>query len=528
MGQRLYGKDSNMRTRLTGLRRWLFSREGALVALLLVAALAIRLPLMTFTGYYADLATYIRWGERVNQDFFNIYTSVPSVTQGGFPGGPRGGASGGINYPPGTPYLFGAVVYLYNLFASGAGGSPAAPLDTLVRASGVGPFIAKIPLLLADLASIALLYAQARKRHSERFALLASASYAFSPALLYNGAVWGQTDWLVALPVLGALFAVVSERYALGGVCLALAVLIKPQPAIFAPLALLYLWRWARREQFLAFTGAGLLTGLVFLLPVVYPHFQLLDMLRNMQAESYNDTLRLSSDAFNFWWLLGYSQLPIGTTVFGITAGQLGDLLFGAVTVLCGVQVWHHREPIYLFFGLSVQIFGFFMFMGGQHERYLFLFIPLMLASLIIARREESQHLINLYIAGTALCFLNMVVGVGGGRFASGQVIPFLNVQPLTNLVSSDFATLAMLLAFLHLGVFLYAAHTYLNGRFVALDGGHIAEGARVARRLAATWKILHIARTRQCRDYLLYSGMNPGEHDCPPGEIATALRDSA
>ena len=118
---------------------------------------------------------------------------------------------------------------------------------------GLGPFFAKVPLLLADVAAVALLYWQARKRHSERFALLAAASWAFSPALLYNGVIWGQTDGFVALPVLIALFAIVSERYAVAGVSLALAVLIKPQPVIFVPLVLLYLWRWARREQFLAF-----------------------------------------------------------------------------------------------------------------------------------------------------------------------------------------------------------------------------------------------------------------------------------
>ena len=55
---------------------------------------------MTFHGYYADLSTYIRWGEQINQHFTDIYTTVStaSTNSGGFPGGrPGGGFPGGGN-----------------------------------------------------------------------------------------------------------------------------------------------------------------------------------------------------------------------------------------------------------------------------------------------------------------------------------------------------------------------------------------------------------------------------------------------
>ena len=212
---------------------------------------------MAFRGYYGDLAQYVSWGNLVNKDLGSIYTAIYSTASangglggrgGGFGGGGFGGISGYINYPPGTPYLFGAMVFLYNHLLLPSNHTA---LDALIGQNGLGPFFAKVPLLLADVAAVALLYWQARKRHSERFALLVAASWAFSPALLYNGAIWGQTDGFVALPILIALFALVSERYAVAGASLALAVLIKPQPVIFVPLVLLYLWRWAKREQFL-------------------------------------------------------------------------------------------------------------------------------------------------------------------------------------------------------------------------------------------------------------------------------------
>ena len=357
------------------------------------------------------------------------------------------------------PYLFGVVVFAYNQFVLPLTHTS---LDVLARQDGFGPFFAKIPLLLADVAAVVLLYFWARRRHSERFALVVAAAYALSPAVLYDGALWGQTDALVALPILVAVVALTSERYALAGVSLALALLLKPQPIIFAPLIALYVWRWASREQVARFVVAGLLTGLLLLLPVILPHFQLVDMVRNMQAASYNDNLSLSSDAFNFWWLIGYGQQAIGSTFLGVKSGLVGDALFGAVTLLCAIQIWRRREPIMLVFGLAVQLFGFFLFMGGQHERYLFLFIPLALASIVLARREERPHLAALYLLGTALCFLNMVVGVGGGLFGGSEPIPFLALPPLRAWLSANFAWLSATLAAAHVVVFAYAIYVYL------------------------------------------------------------------
>lgn len=443
------------------IKQFLFSREGALFMALVIGAIVIRIPLMLYHGYYGDLSAYIKWGENVTQHFTSIYTTTPGNNGSGLSG--RGVFYESINYPPATPYLFGAAVYLYNHLLE-----PFfhVSLDTLARRNGIGPFLAKIPLLLADIAALVYLYIQARKRQSATFTLLVLASFAFSPALLYNGMIWGQTDGVVSLPLLVALFALISERYILAGVSLALVVLLKPQPVIFVPLILLYLVRWAGWRPFIRFTAAGVLTGTLLLLPILVPHFQLMDMLNNMQTASYNDSSWLTSHAFNFWWLIGYGHQHIGATLLGIKSGTIGILLFGAVSLVSAIQIWRHREPIYLCLGMAVQVFGFFMFMGGQHERYLFLFIPLALASIILAERKNRPHLIALYVLGTLLCFLNMVVGVGGSRFGNDRAIPLSSLQPLNTYLFANFEALARVLAVLHLGAFLYALYVYLAQPF--------------------------------------------------------------
>ncbi len=497
------------------IKRFLFSREGALLLALVIAAVLIRLPLMTFRGYYADLSTYIRWGETVTQHFTSIYTTsapasgnspngvpgggfsggngggfpgggrgFPGGNGGGFPGG-RGGFPGGrfnsaINYPPATPYLFGAIVYLYNQLLEP---TLHASLSALASSNGIGPFLAKLPLLLADIAACIYLYFQARKRHSSAFALIASASYAFSPALLYNGVIWGQTDGFVSFPLLVTLFSVISESYILAGVSLALAVLLKPQPIIFVPLILLYLARWTDWQRLLTFAGAALLTVVVFLVPILIPHFQLFDMLRNMQATSYSASSLLTSDAFNFWWLIGYAHQTIGSAFLGIQSGTFGAGLFVAVTLVSGIQIWRHREPLALALGLAVQAFGFFLFMGGQHERYLFFFIPLALACVILAPRRGRPHLVALYLLGTLLCFLNMLVGVSGGGFGGSQPIPFVSLPSLSAYLSTNLDSIGQFLALLHLIAFIYLLVISLTQRF----GPATRPGAEDARALALT-----------------------------------------
>jgi hypothetical protein len=210
-----------------------------------------------------------------------------------------------------------------------------------------------------------------------------------------------------------------------------------------------------------------------------------------------SDILNLSSDAFNFWWLIGYGQQTIGSTILGVKSGLVGDALLGAVTLLCGVQIWRHREPISLFFGLAAQVFGFFTFMGGQHERYLFLFIPLALASIIVARREDWPHLMTLYVASTTLCLLNMVVGVGGGSFVSSQPIPYLTLEPLSEYLSGNFAWLSNTNALMQAATFVYALCVYLA--LCVPARGNRPRGAQLGREAAEQAPPSRLRDTASC-----------------------------
>jgi hypothetical protein len=287
--------------------------------------------------------------------------------------------------------------------------------------------------------------------------------------VLYDGAVWGQTDALVMLPVLIAVFAILSRRSTLAGACLAAAMLLKAQTVIFIPLALLYLWRWASRKEFVRFALAFAGTTFVLLLPIMIPRFEILEMLYNVRAVSLNDNFPITLDAFNFWWVTGLHAHSMGSTLLGIRIGLIADTLFGVVTLVNGMLIWRHREPAYLCFGLAMETFGFFMFMGGQLERYLFPFIPLMLATLIVSSRKAPGRLQLIYIAGSGLCALNMIASIGSALKGVSPVFPYVYWPPLSDFIASGYSRISFSLAAYLVAAFAYAMWVYLSGRFTPL-----------------------------------------------------------
>lgn len=444
--------------------RKLATRDMAPLYVLLALATLIRLPFMTFPGYWHDLASYVTWGDELVRHGFSQLYAVRAVYLE--PANSGNVADTAINYPPGMPYLFGGVVLLYNVFLAPFTHTS---LTSLVLLNGIGPFFAKLPMLLTDLATTTLLYFEARKRHSERFALLAAASFAFSPAVLYDGVIWGQTDALVMLPVLIALFAIFSKRYALAGASLAVAVLIKAQAVIFIPLLLLYLWRWTRRQDFYRFSVSLLATAFVLLLPVMIPRFQPFDMLANVRAMSYGPNFAVSRDAFNFWWLTLSPTQPMSNAVLGVNLGVIGDALLGVATLAVAFRLWRRREPAYLCFGLAMEVFGFFMFMGGQLDRYLVPFIPLMLAAVIQSERKGSARALALYVIGTALCLLNMVIAIGAFLTGIAPMIPYVDAHSLSQFAFHHYPEIGLIAAVCVNATFAYAMWVYLSGRFKPL-----------------------------------------------------------
>jgi len=201
----------------------------------------------------------------------------------------------------------------------------------------------------------------------------------------------------------------------------------------------------------------------------MFPRFQLFDMIYNMRAVALNDHFAISQDAFNLWWLTGLHTHSMGSLVLGVRMGLLANALFLVVTLIIALQIWRRREPAYLCFGLAMEAFGFFMFMGGQLERYLFPLIPLMLATLIVSQHKGADRLLILYVTGTALCALNMVISIGTVLAGVSPIIPYVSLPSLTDFLLAFFGLLGFAIAAYMTATFSYALWIYLAGKFEPL-----------------------------------------------------------
>jgi len=240
-------------------------------------------------------------------------------------------------------------------------------------------------------------------RKGPRAALLAGAAYALHPGIIYTTAWNGQLgDPIYALWLTLAVVALLNGRAAVFGAAAALALLTKPQASAFLPFfavgALRYLPRSAAahsageslaRQLFspervrtwtraaIGAAGAALLVLAPFLLAGT------LGQMLNTVATTIGHGARISSNAYNIWWLLGWGrawEIKDTELLFGLVSYRLIGLvlLFGIANGLLVWKGWHAKDRramlvLAVFAGLA-----FFMLPTEIHENYLFPTIPLL------------------------------------------------------------------------------------------------------------------------------------------------------
>lgn len=142
-------------------------REIIILAVVLLAAFLVRLVLFPLQGYQNDMGTFSYWFNTAAETGIRpFYTYVLQNV-------------GWIDYPPFN-------VYIFWVFGS---------LAKAVATFGISTVsIVKLVPNLFDLATAGLIYVFVRKQLSFKLSLLATAIYAFNPAVIFNTAVWGQFD----------------------------------------------------------------------------------------------------------------------------------------------------------------------------------------------------------------------------------------------------------------------------------------------------------------------------------------------
>jgi hypothetical protein len=379
------------------LLRWARTREGAWFFALLGAALLLRLVMAPRILFTADLRAYAFWGELLLHHPLDAYSV--------------GGADPQVYnvpiYPPLAMYTFGILDGVY----FGVGhllGFHLLHDPTHSRSLRVA---LKLPAILADTGMIAFVYAQARRVLSPARAWLAAATYAFTPGILIVSLLWGQTDGVVVLFIALSLYFAWRGKGLQAGILFALAVGFKPQPVIFLPLLLVFLYRsvgWREALRAIAgIAGASLLLWLPYLVP---PHFEVVAYARNLQRVVRAEHLTASHAAFNGWVLINADTTLISQRLVGLfTVQTVSTAAFALIVLLVLAGVWRDHSARALWSGAALLALGMFDVGTLQFERYL---APAVALFLLAALRD--RRLWVCYAAVSVMLYLNFASSVIG------------------------------------------------------------------------------------------------------------------
>jgi Gpi18-like mannosyltransferase len=344
-------------------------RELAVVAGLLLGAFLVRILFFSNQGYaQVDTADFMAW-------FHAAADYGPGVFY----------AKTWCDYPPFNIYffwIFGSLAKTLGLFGS-----------------SLLTYVMKLPANLFDSATSFLIFTFVRKRLTLKMALLATALYAFNPAVIFNAAVWGQFDAIYTFFLVLSLVLVFRSKPKLAVVAFMLGVLTKPQSIALAPLFFFFVWRKTDWKGFATSVVAATATVFAVIIPFEWTNGNPITFLSNIYFSAYNGYKYTTLNAFNLW---GFGGMWVPDT---LATFLLGWAMFAALATFTIYFVHKrfevNRETLVLF-GAFVLFLGFFMLPTRIHERYLF---PAMAAlALMFVFLKKTRPL---YVVLTATCFVN-------------------------------------------------------------------------------------------------------------------------
>lgn len=351
--------------------------------ILLLVFLLIRLIAASFTdGFPADMGCWSAWGNRLAQVGTSSFYSADYF----------------CDYPPGYLYILGLLAQ----FAQGVH----------LPQTGV-PFLLKLPAVLADICLAVLIFHYAKKQMNDAAAGILSGLFLLSPLFFFDSAVWGQIDSILLVFLVLAMLRVQEGHYRSATFFYILAVLVKPQGLILAPIFLLALLNSRSVKTVLHSTLIGIGTFLLVIMPFspAWQEYTGVSMFLHAlnplwMIEKYLTTLAsypyFSVNAFNLYGLLHLNWVELSAGWQSVLNSILLALgILGAVVLFLKIKDKASRIWVSSYF-----LFTFlFTFAFKMHERYLVL--PVLFLSFAFLS-SKNRKLLYLFAGFSAVGFLNL------------------------------------------------------------------------------------------------------------------------
>jgi Gpi18-like mannosyltransferase len=284
------------------------------------------------------------------------------------------------DYPPLYVYLLSFLGFIRD----------AAGIDA--SSAGYGLMV-KMPAMILDIVFAYFIYRLAEKEINAKAGLFLSALVLLNPAVMANSALWGQVDIFITVLMVLTLYMLYKNKLFLSSVLFLLALLLKPQAIMIAPVLLFVFIRNIivskdKLKAFLLLAYSLLaMAALFFIIPLPFGMDKEPLWLVGRFMETMSQYQYASLNAMNVYSLAGLNFAPYAEHVFlGLPLNVWGFIFVG---VICVYALWLYiKNPSrkYIFIVAAFIVYSVFEFTHSMHERYLFVVPILMLVAYIFIR----------------------------------------------------------------------------------------------------------------------------------------------
>ncbi|MGN0485567.1 MAG: hypothetical protein ACI4HI_18665 [Lachnospiraceae bacterium] len=384
-----------------------------------------RLKLAFWTSY-GDTGDFANMMKRLTTEgFYGIYEN------------------GGINYPPLFQYLYFGIAKLLQLFG--------VPFDPKLR---MFVLAVKLPCMLCEYAMIALVYRRAEQIQSEAKKLSLAYVLLLNPGYVFATSFLCQVDALYVCLMFLTVLLLMDGRLKTAYFVFAASILMKFQACFITPViafaivdqVFLKNFNWKRFWQ-------NLIAGLVAIacmalcyLPFVV-QFETNTTTRGGFTDNFSSTIKgfgkASQNAYNFWTLVGYNEVP-QTEYFGPFTCQTWGVIFIVLLVISSTLLyWRGRGKREQYPLLAAYlVFGTYCFSVRMMSRYAYAAVILLLLAYAIKPTKERKRCSYCMVVGFYLEIVVEYAVYPWYTYKKGMVIPFLISAAMVALFGSLLYTL--------------------------------------------------------------------------------------
>ncbi|MBO4395213.1 MAG: glycosyltransferase family 39 protein [Eubacterium sp.] len=357
-------------------------RKFIWIGALLLTALVIKLVLAGyFEGHPTDMNCFISWADWIYDSGPSGFYELDAFT----------------DYPPGYMLILWIIENISRLFS----------IESFSIASRV---MTKLVPVLADLGAGYIIWRMAKERFSEGSSFLLAGLYIFSPIVIMDSSVWGQTDSVFTFCVLLTGWLCMKKKRIPAYFVFVLGVFIKPQTLMFAPILIWTIieqvfldgFNWKKFRNDLI--GGVCAIGSFFLMSLPFG----IGTVVNQYVETLGEYPYASVNAYNIWAFLGKNWASQDDVVFGLPAHVWGSIAILAAVGLSAFAFFRLRKRADMsryFVSMSIIISTMFLFSVRMHERYLFPIVVLLLAAFVV---KPARELYACFVGFAFLLYLNV------------------------------------------------------------------------------------------------------------------------